>query len=171
MPASASPSHVQSRPISNDNTHSQWLISSSAVAKVSDELSGASVCRMRLLQPNWIRSPGLPMSVSPLKSTSSCAASRCISVLCGSSLPSTTWPTTIVIGVVDLRRIGLQVERLQLVRLQTEPEEILFLVGVLADVELHRLAEPVKRAIDPVGLGESEVSGQRRFRRSRRDRA
>ena len=78
MPVSLNPSQVQSRSMLNDSTHNQWFRSSPWVAKVSDELSGAMVLRMRLLQPNWIRSAGLADQLRPLKSRPSCAARRCI---------------------------------------------------------------------------------------------
>ena len=82
---------------------------------MSDELSGARVWRMRLLHPNWMRSPGLPMSVRPLKSTRSCEASRSISVALR-QLAAGDDARDERERVVDLRRIGLEVEALQLVR-------------------------------------------------------
>ncbi len=54
----------------------QWFTRSSLAAKVSDELSGASVWRMPRPQPNAMRSPRRPTSVMPLTSTSIWAASR-----------------------------------------------------------------------------------------------
>ena len=69
--------------------------------------------------------------------------------------------------VVHLRRIGLKVETLQLVRFQPRLEEVLLVLRILTHEELERLADAIQLLVDP-RLGEAEVLGLARLVRAHR---
>src|SRR5690606_5924451 len=75
-------SHIQSLSSSKLTQHNQWLNKSAFEAKVMDELSGASVWRIRLEHPNTTRLPLRAYNVKPLLSRFNWSASCCTLLFC-----------------------------------------------------------------------------------------